>query len=144
MANSPSVAPADLKRDESGHLALTKRCYGFNSWLVLGPLMAVEWQKHFLFFDPQLSCHLALPTGSSKAIAHKKIPCHSAKRVGSDLSGGFSPYHLIDMVTQPHGGPRWWSLKRPLSQPAQKQSAQGSLEKAELSFPVYTQRCHCS
>ena len=37
MAYRPSVAPADLKGDNRGDPALTKRFYGFDSRLVLGP-----------------------------------------------------------------------------------------------------------
>ena len=44
MRNKPAVAPADLKKDDRGQPALTKRFYGFNSQLVLGPVIPeLEW-----------------------------------------------------------------------------------------------------
>ena len=39
MTNRSSVAPADHKRRRWGDLAPTKRFCGFDSWLVLGPVM---------------------------------------------------------------------------------------------------------
>ena len=46
MVNRPSVAPADhLKDDDRGNPALTKWCYGFDSWSVLGPPRVEEQQK---------------------------------------------------------------------------------------------------
>ena len=39
MTNRFSVAPADRKGDDSGDLALTKRICGFDSRLLLGPVI---------------------------------------------------------------------------------------------------------
>ena len=39
MTNRSAVAPAGSKRRRLGDSALTKWFYGFNSWLVLGPVI---------------------------------------------------------------------------------------------------------
>ena len=39
MTNRSSGAPADPKRGRKGDLAPTKRFCGFDSWLVLGPVI---------------------------------------------------------------------------------------------------------
>ena len=84
---------------------------------MLGQLRVVESQKRLVGSDPLLSdyCHPVFPTGPSKAkwvlpclwniTQRDPLPLFQKSRVVIPVV--LSPYHLIDMVILPHGGPEF-------------------------------------